>query len=54
MCEVIEEGFNFLVNRLQQISAKSAGTRNKKPIFNVIIYIFCNLKALNRIILRKI
>ena len=30
----------------QQISAKSAGTRNKKPILTDIIYIFCNLKAL--------
>ena len=46
--------FQLLVNRSQQISAKSAETRNKKPIFNVIIYIFCNLNALNRIILRKI
>ena len=31
----------------QQISAKSAGTRNKKPILNDRICIFCNLKALN-------
>ena len=38
----------------QQISAKSAGTRNKKPILNDIICIFCNLKALIHIILRKI
>ncbi len=37
----------------QQISAKSVGTRIKKPILNDIIYIFCNLKALIRIILRK-
>ncbi len=29
----------------QPISAKSAGTRNKKPILNDTIYIFCNLKA---------
>ncbi len=28
----------------QQISSKSAATRNKKPILNDIIYIFCNLK----------
>ena len=38
----------------QQISAKSARTRNKKPILNDIIYIFCNLKAVVRIILRNI
>ena len=38
----------------QQISAKSAGTGNKKPILNDIIHIFCSLKALIRIILRKI
>ncbi len=37
----------------QQISAKSAGTRNKKPILNDITFIFCNLKALARIIFRK-
>ena len=38
----------------QQSSAESAGTRNKKPILNDTIYIFCNLKALIRIILRNI
>ena len=38
----------------QQISAKSAGTRNTKPILNDIIYLFCNLKVLTRVILRKI
>ena len=38
----------------QQINAKSAGTGNKKPILNDIIYVFCNLKALTRIILRKV
>ena len=30
----------------QRISAKSAETRKEKPIFNDIIYMFCNLKAL--------
>ncbi len=38
----------------QQISAKSAGTRNTKPILNDIIDLFCNLKASTRVILRKI
>ncbi len=38
----------------KQMSAKSAETGNKKPILNTIIYIFCNLKALIHIILRKV
>ncbi len=37
----------------QQISGKSAGIGNKKPILNDMIYIFCRLKTLTRIILRK-
>ncbi len=55
-----EEGFLYVRSLRkvstfsQQISAKSAGSRNKKPILNDIICIFCNLKALIRIILRKI
>ena len=42
ICEVIEEA------RFQQNIAKSVGIRNKKPIFNHVIYIFCSLKVFIR------